>query len=163
MHKNVWAFTRAPHSETQERTFGQCNSITHKTSYNHPQHVIDNALLQIQAESSKLLSSLPKQEAEISQLAKVLPTFENTFFSHECISTHSLQFQSHLERISDYLLLGPGVWWKETSLGIKLFDRSKEEDLGQQCSIFAPQTLVLLNNTYFNAGTNTQSQTYTYL
>jgi hypothetical protein len=33
-----------------------------------------------------------------------------------------------LERISDYLLPGPGVWWKETLLGIEFFDGCKEEN-----------------------------------
>ena len=119
---------RSLNTEIQERTFGQCNSIAHQTSNNHPQHVIDNSLIRIQAKSAKLLTSLPKQEAEISQLAKALPDFENTFFSYNYISTHSLEFQSHLERISDYLLPGPGVWWKKTLLGIEFFDGCKEEN-----------------------------------
>ena len=76
----------------QERTFGQCNSITHQTSNNHSQHVIDNSLIIIQAESAKLLTSLPKQEAEISQFTKALPEFENSFFSYDYILTHSLEF-----------------------------------------------------------------------
>ena len=67
-------------------------------------------LIRIQAKSAKPLNSLPKQEAGILQLAKALPEFENSFFSYDYISTHLLEFQSHLERISDdYLLPGPDI------------------------------------------------------
>lgn len=35
-----------------------------------------------------------------------------------------MHYQAHLERISDYLQYGPGVWWKDTFEGIEFFDCS---------------------------------------
>lgn len=41
----------------------------------------------------------------------------------------ALSFQSHLERISDFLLPGQGVWWLKTTSGIEFYDGpNKEED-----------------------------------
>ena len=47
------------HTDFQERTlFGQANSITRQTSSNHPQHIINNAILGIQAESSHTIQTI---------------------------------------------------------------------------------------------------------
>ena len=53
---------------------------------------------------------------------------ENTVFSHSMLAKISEHYQAHLERISDYLLVGPGVWWKEMSGGIMFLDGSSEQD-----------------------------------
>jgi len=32
---------------------------------------------------------------------------------HQWIRKHSTHYQAHLERISDYLKFGQGVWWED--------------------------------------------------
>ncbi len=34
--------------------------------------------------------------------------------------------QAHLERISDFLITGPGVWWRKTSEGFEFLDGTLE-------------------------------------
>ena len=53
---------------------------------------------------------------------------ENTFFPHYMLEKVSDHYQAHLERISDYLLCGPGIWWKEKPDGILFLDGCSEND-----------------------------------
>ena len=53
-----------------------------------------------------------REESEITQLAKVIEGFQNTFIPTALMTTIPTQYQAHLERIADFLLQGPGVWWK---------------------------------------------------
>ncbi len=56
-------------------------------------------------------------------------------------STH---YQSHLERISDYLILGPGVWWKACSGGVEFLDGSHElhyKETGPQLNHFRSKSM----------------------
>ena len=57
-----------------------------------------------------------------------MPKALNTKFTKAYTSKHSLQFQSHLERISDYLLPGPEVWWRESATHIEFLDGEDEPD-----------------------------------
>ena len=119
---------RSLNTEFQERTFGQAKNITQQTSNMHPQHIIDNSIIRIQAEASRTLTTITEQDTEIAKLAKSMPTTSNTKFSKEYINKHSLQFQSHLERIGDYLLTGPGIWWRETDTYIEFLDGDDEPE-----------------------------------
>ncbi len=40
----------------------------------------------------------------------------------------SNHYQAHLQRISDFILTGPGVWWRKTSEGVEFLDGSQEDD-----------------------------------
>lgn len=51
------------------------------------------------------------ENREITRLAKVIEGF-NTFIPPALMTTIPAQYQAHLERIADFLLQGPGVWWK---------------------------------------------------
>ena len=46
----------------------------------------------------------------------------NSLFTYDYIQKNSSDWQSHLERISDYLIFGEDVWWKKTEFGIEFFD-----------------------------------------
>jgi len=107
---------RSLNTEFQERTFGQANGITRQTSSNHPQHIIDNAILRIQAESSRTIQTISQEDGEVSRLASAWENLPNTLITTEFIQQNSLEFQSHLERISDFLLPGPGVWWEANTI-----------------------------------------------
>ena len=45
---------------------------------------------------------------------------------------HPYLWQAHLERISDYLVHGPGVWWKYHSDSIEFIDGPDEDDSKSQ-------------------------------
>ena len=39
-----------------------------------------------------------------------------------CILESGSDWQSHLERISDFLVFGENVWWEKTEFGVDFFD-----------------------------------------
>ena len=122
---------RSLNAEHQERTFNQLNSISQQTSNRHPQHVIDNAIIRIQAEKgvNGLMRDVTRaQESEVSKLASTWQHPGNTTFTSAYIDSHSLLFQAHLERICEFLLPGHGVWWKYTATGIEFLDGPGEEN-----------------------------------
>lgn len=54
---------------------------------------------------------------------------QNTIIPQSVLQKFSEHYQAHLERISDYLLPGPGVWWKPTTQsGIMFLDGSNEDE-----------------------------------
>ena len=63
---------RSINTESQERFFGQAKMITKSTSSYHPDHIVENIMVRIQAEA-KLTSGKAyiKEDSEISQLAKI--------------------------------------------------------------------------------------------
>ena len=72
------------------------------------------------------VSVLKKEEGEVRTLASTLATFPNTVIPREWISKYPYTWQAHLERISDFLRHGPGVWWQEHTNGIQFFDGPSE-------------------------------------
>ena len=113
---------RSVNSEVQERMFGQAKQITRSTSCLRPDHVITNILTRIHAESKSCSNALKIQESEIHKLANVLGPKSNTIIPRMWINSNPSLHQAHLERISDFLLPGPGVWWQYTQDGIEFFD-----------------------------------------
>ena len=122
---------RSLNTEYQERIFKQSNAITKGTSNMHPANVIKNALVRIQEENriGFRQDTFITEENAIGKLATDLETLPNSFFSHNWINDHKTSFQAHLERISDYLLAGPGKWWKKTTDGIEFLDKMPNTDL----------------------------------
>ena len=53
---------------------------------------------------------------------------KNTVISQSILNKVSEHYQAHLEKISDYLLPGPSVWWKKTPQGIMFLDGNNEDD-----------------------------------
>ena len=112
------------HAEEQERIFNAVTNITRATSSNKPGHIIGNVFLRIQAEKEMGAyhseNIVPKQQAHISKLAKSVPSLGNTFST---ITSHSSSWQAHLERISDFLVVGKDVWWTSNEEGdVEFFD-----------------------------------------
>ena len=68
------------------------------------------------------------QESQISHFAHQLPKAANTSFFGDLFQSE--MYQAHLERISDYLLPGEGVWWHrdEESCSIVFHDSVDEDD-----------------------------------
>lgn len=99
--------------------------ITKSTSSYHPDHIVENIMVRIQAEA-KLTSGKAyiEEDSEISQLAKILEGSSNTIIPLATVINHSSQYQAHLEHIADFLLDPPSAWWKKCTTGIEFFDKS---------------------------------------
>ena len=116
----------------------------------HPANVIKNALVRIQEENriGFRQNTFIAKEGAIGKLATDLETLPNSFFSHNRINDHKTSFQAHLERISDYLLAGPGKWWTKTTDGIEFFDKMPNTDLelgSHFCSNYITQVTMHLH------------------
>ncbi len=46
-----------------------------------------------------------------------MPNLPNTVIPREILANHPSSWQAHLERISDFLLVGKGFWWDESDNG----------------------------------------------
>ena len=120
---------RSTNAEDQERLFGQAESITGNTSNHHPNHVIPNPLLRIQAQANKpTRNSIQEQESKISKVASQLPPGANTYITKAFIKKRQYSWQAHLVRIAPYLKPGSGVWWREHEDGYEFLDGANEED-----------------------------------
>ena len=116
---------RLLNTEIEERMFGQCKAITRTTSNQHTSHILTNILVRLDSENQMQASgmhSIDKQDSEVLKLAKSLPPKHNTVIPKTWIETFSIHYQAHLERISDYLIQGPGMWWKYVEKGVEFFD-----------------------------------------
>lgn len=109
---------RSLNVDNQESMFGVVKSITKATSDNHPHQVIDNGIQRMQYEEDNRSSTGICEESEISALSLVAGPRKNTVFSHNFQHKFATHYQAHLEHISNFLVAGPGVWWKETSEGV---------------------------------------------
>ena len=121
----------AINTEEEERLFADINAISKSTSSGRPNHIIPNSILRLQAE--KHFKDLREdcteaQESQISHFAHQLPKAANTSFFGDLFQSE--MYQAHLERISDYLLPGEGVWWHrdEESCSIVFHDSVDEDD-----------------------------------
>ena len=47
----------------------------------------------------------------------------NTLISYNYIKNNASDWQSHLQRISDFLIFGEDVWWKKTEFGVEFIDK----------------------------------------
>ena len=121
-------------AELQKRAFGQANAICKTASNYYPDHIISNIIVRFQIEGNKeKLSLLPQQNSTVSNLAQALPPFTNTILSPALLETNSAEVQAHLERISDFLLRGKGVWWERLpNKGIKFLDSITEANFHKE-------------------------------
>lgn len=101
--------------------FGQYKAITKSTSNDHPNQITTNLMIRLLKEQA-LSTSLPAQDGEVHKLAQTLPVKHNIVIPRSWLE--SVHYQAHLERISDYLLSGPGGWWQQTQDGVKFVDVS---------------------------------------
>lgn len=127
------------HTENEERMFKTIKAITSNTSSHHPGHILGNLLIRLQAEEN--FTSIYKhkhveyQVNDITKLGKLISEDRyNSIFTYDYIRNNSEDWQALLEtRIADFLLLGPGVWWRENEFGIEFFDHDgKSSSLSSQ-------------------------------
>jgi hypothetical protein len=70
-----------------------------------------------------------KQEAYVSKLAASLPSYGNTIIPQDLKEKHIRSWQAHLERVSDFLLPGKGIWWIEHEDGDTEFLGGEKESI----------------------------------
>ena len=95
--------------------------------------MIDNVLIHLQAEMKARegeRSHAQQQQSIISKSAKALPERSNTLFSAGFVYKYKDAYQSHLERIADYLLAGS--WHEINNDGVEFFDGPEEPDFRKE-------------------------------
>ena len=82
--------------EEQEMVFNTITSITKSTSSYHPDHIIGNIFIRLQAEKQNefTCSSISQQESTVSKLAASLPLWGNTIIPHQIIKKFQRSWQA---------------------------------------------------------------------
>ena len=125
-------------AENEERMFSTIKSITQSTSCNRPGHIIGNLFIRMQAEEKignfDDFSTTSIQSSNLSKLSAALPKPSNTAIKANILQhrVYSKWYQAHLERISDFLLPGEGVWWKIDGDSVEFFDSITEPNVRDQ-------------------------------
>ena len=116
--------------EGEERFFNTIKQITATTSSYRPGHIIGNCIIRHQIESRckesyQCTETSASVNKEIRNLNKVIEDYQyDTLVSYDYIKNNATDWQSHLERISDFLVLGEGIWWKKSGFGVECFDKT---------------------------------------
>lgn len=115
---------RSINAGCQERLFGQANQIALRTTNRQPANVIREVLfhLQFKQREGRLLDSVTAKQSKVSAASAHMPAYTGTQVTKEFIQSRRHSWQAHLERISNYLVLGPGVWWREEAKGYTFHD-----------------------------------------
>lgn len=117
------ACLRSLNTENQERLFGQGRRIAETCTNHHPENVIPQIMLRLQAkqEQAALLLSIEKADTQVSTIAQHLPPLPGMRLKKPFIEKRTDSWQLHLQRICPFLLAGPGVWWEPTEDGFHFF------------------------------------------
>ena len=116
---------KSANTEHEERLFGQAKQIVNNASNRHPNNVIPNILLRLQAKQMKkdLYKTYHESASRISKAASILRSIDtNTCIPKSFLTGRMSSWQEQLKRISSFLILGPGVWWREINDGFEFFD-----------------------------------------
>ncbi|KXJ06972.1 hypothetical protein AC249_AIPGENE76 [Exaiptasia diaphana] len=122
---------RSINAEQTERCFDKISDITKKTWNKQIEDLASNAFLHVQAEELTRgdKDEVQIQEKEIKKIACHLPKLSNIVVEKEVMVKRAKEWQAHLMQIADFLVPGPGVWWKwEANGSVEFFDSSKEPD-----------------------------------
>ena len=112
-------------TESDERQFKELRKLSHNTT-GHPQDVARQLFEWMQlkhALTTADVSSFTEEHQDLAKKAKYLPCTDlDSIFDKTFMKKNQLSFQAHLERIADYLVLGPGIWWEDIGDQIRFFD-----------------------------------------
>lgn len=115
--------------EAEERYFNAIKKISNNTTNFRPGKIIGNLIIRQQIEARVkntyfTQSTKTTVNSEIDKLNKIIEKSQyNTFFTYEFIKNNPADWQAHLERISVFLVIGEGVWWKKTEFGVEFLDK----------------------------------------
>ncbi|CAC5389541.1 unnamed protein product [Mytilus coruscus] len=125
--------TKSILAEQEERTFGSLRRLAEGTTNRKPGWIVDNTILRFNCQQTEnRICSFSKQNSVISQQSKLLSKRENTIFPKEIFGIKSSLFQSHLERIADFLLPGYNIWWHYNGTEIVFHDSVDEPEFRMQ-------------------------------
>ena len=123
------------HTEEEERTFNQIQSIASRTSSRRHDEIIVPTLVRIQAEQREReashQSSFGKQNSKVCKFASALPSPPNSTIPHGFLIKSPRECQAHMERVSDFLLRGENVWWRRDIRGVEFMDADTEMETRQ--------------------------------
>ena len=120
---------RSINCEGEERFFNTIKNITCQTTSYKPGHIIGNCFIRHQVEERckdkyTFGPKLTNDENEINSLNNLIKSQYDTIFTYKFIEENPRDWQAHLERISDFLLEGEGVWWIKSQFGVEFNDSS---------------------------------------
>ena len=124
--------SRSTNTEQQERHFNTFSSISTATSSRRPGEIITPGIIRMQAEmtseETKQRDTVKEQESRLGKLAQCLPPAQNTVIPHRIILKYPHVYQVHLEKVSDFLLCGEGIWWRHILTGVEFLDGPEERE-----------------------------------
>ena len=134
--------SRSTNTEQQERHFNTFSSISLSTSSRRPGEIITPGLIRVQAEMKQAdisrRSTIQEQESRLRKLSKCLPKAENSIIPHRVIIKYQSAYQAHLERVSDFLLCGEGIWWRHIAKGVEFFDVTSQSETHPEADTLPP-------------------------
>ena len=84
-------------------------------------------------------------QSRIQKAAEGLPTYSGSLFTKGFIKCRISRFQTHLQRISHFLLPGKGIWWDKDDMGNVIF-KDGNNDLESHAE--GPNVLHFCNTSY---------------
>lgn len=87
---------------------------SHQNNQPMQNNVISEILLwlQMKQQKGKLRTSITPRQLKVSTVAKQVPEYLGTMVPTELIWKRKNSWQAHLKHLSNYLVLGPGIWWE---------------------------------------------------
>ncbi|CAG2226165.1 unnamed protein product [Mytilus edulis] len=120
-------------AEQEKRTFESLRRLAEGTTNRKPGWIVDNTILRFNSQQTEnRICSFSKQNSVISQQSKLLSKRENTIFPKEIFGIKSSLFQSHLERIADFLIPGYNIWWHYNGTELVFHDSVDEPEFRMQ-------------------------------
>ena len=117
-------------AEQEERTFNTIQSITKGITNNRRGHFIGNMMARYEYKTiNKVLYEFEQAESSTIKEIKLpgenlVKLQNNSLFTYNYIQNNSADWQSHLQRITDFVIL-ENIWWQKTESGIELVDCDK--------------------------------------
>lgn len=122
------ASLRSLNTENQERLFGQARSIAESCTNHHPENVIPQVMLRLQAKQEQHVAmlSVERGDSQVSHIAKNMPPLPGMSVKQSFLKQRQDSWQLHLQKISPFLTAGEGVWWTRTSGGFHFHDGDED-------------------------------------
>ena len=89
--------------------FRQCRRITERTTNRHPNNIMIQIMIRAQCKHS-IYEKTRNSTTIVTKAAAGLPSFNGTCVPFELVNKYKDSWQSHLTRISPFLVCGKDVW-----------------------------------------------------
>ncbi|VDH92251.1 Hypothetical predicted protein, partial [Mytilus galloprovincialis] len=122
--------TKSVLTEQEERSFGDLRRISAGTSNRKPGWIVDNAVIRFMAQqnTSNRVNSFVHQDSTIKRQASLLTKQPDTILEYHTFKDSPMLFQSHMERIADFLEHGENVWWHLEGSDVIFHDSSTQPE-----------------------------------